>query len=123
MMLGIFFVLAYLVPPTLLVWGWTRWVRSPKLRSIGSVLSLIGFSLATASALLAVLTVGYAQIHHFPYYDPLLLRIIRWGVLLSFCGIVFGIDGVWRPNPLRWHAALISGLAMLAFWIMVAEGE
>jgi hypothetical protein len=82
----------------------------------------MGFILATASALLAVLTTGYAQIHHFPYYDPLLLRIFRWGVLLSLCGIVFGIGGAWRPSPLRWHSP-VSGLGMLAFWIMAASGE
>jgi hypothetical protein len=98
------------------------WAKSPKLRTIASVLSLIGFILATASALLVLLSAAYAQIHHFPYYDPLLLRIFRWGLLLSFCGMVFGIGGVWRLSSLRWHAP-VSGLGMLAFWIMAAEGE
>jgi hypothetical protein len=122
LMFGILVALGFLVSPVMLVWGWVRWVKLPRPGTIVSVLSLIGFILATASALLAVLTTAYAQIHHFPYYDPLLLRIFRWGVLLSLCGIVFGISGVWRPSSLRWHAP-VSGLGMLAFWIMAASGE
>lgn len=119
---GVLVALGFLVSPMVLIWGWVRWVKLPKTRTIVPTLSLIGFILATASALLAVLTTGYAQIHHFPYYDPLLLRIFRWGLLLSLSGIVFGIGGVWRPNSLRWHAP-VSGLGMLAFWIMMASAE
>ena len=83
---------------------------------------LAGFVLATASALLAVSTIAYAQIHHFPYYDPLLLRIFRTGALLSLGGIAFGISGVWRPSSTRWYAPT-SAVATLAFWILAAEGE
>ena len=115
-------MIGYLVSPTMLIWGWTRWAMSPKLRTIASVLSLVGFVFATASALLAISSIAYAEIHHFSYYDPLLLRIFRWGVLLSFCGVVFGIGGVWKPSSLRWHAP-VSGLGMLLFWIMAASGE
>ena len=39
-----------------------------------------------------------------PFYDPLLLRIYRWGALLSLAGTAFALIGVWRPGPLRWHA-------------------
>jgi hypothetical protein len=47
-----------------------------------SVLSLIGFTLASASGLLAVSSVLYAHaIGGFPFYDPRLLRIYRWGDL------------------------------------------
>jgi hypothetical protein len=121
-MFGVLVALGFLVSPVMLIWGWVRWVKLPRPSTIASVLSLIGFVLANASALLAVLTTGYAQIHHFPYYDPLLLRIFRSGLLLSVCGIVFGIGGVWRPSPLRWHSP-VSGLGMVAFWIMAASGE
>ncbi len=114
--------LGYLASPIALIWGWIRWINLPRLRTIPSMLSFAGFILATASALLAVSSIVYAQIHHFPYYDPLLLRIFRWGFLLSFLGIVFGVSGVWRSSPLRWHAP-VSGLGMLAFWTMAAEGE
>jgi hypothetical protein len=112
----------YLGSPTILIWGWTRWLKRPTLRSIPANLSLISFVLATASALLAVSSVAFAQVHHFPYYDPLLLRIFRIGTLLSLSGIAFGASGVWRASSLRWHAP-ISAIATLAFWFMAATGE
>jgi hypothetical protein len=112
----------YLIPPLLVVWGWTLWALRPNPRTWASNMSLIGFIAATASAALAVLTIAYAQVHHFPYYDPLLLRIFAWGALLSVAGIVLGIVGIWRPNALRWHAPA-SGASMLLFWIMMASGE
>src|SRR5450631_268913 len=42
------------VSPVMLVWGWVRWGKRPKLRTMPSVLSLLGFIFATASATLAV---------------------------------------------------------------------
>jgi|SRR5215831_4146547 len=86
------------------------------------VLPLVGFSFATASAALAVSSIAYAHVHHFGLYDPLLLRIFRWGFLLSMTGILFGIGGVWRRSSLRWHAP-ISGPGTLAFCVLAAEGE
>ena len=115
-------VLGYLVAPVALIWGWARWVVQPKLRTAISIISLVGLVFATTSALVAVTTIAYAQIHHFPYYDPLLLRIFRAGTLLSLSGIVFGISGVWRPSSTRWHAPT-SAVATFAFWILAAEGE
>ena len=119
---GILIALGYLVAPTALIWGWTSWTRQPKQRTLPATLSLIGFIFATASAILAMSSVAYAQVHHFPYYDPLLLRIFRWGGLLSIAGLLFGVGGVWRPGALRWHAPL-CGLGMLAFWFIAATGE
>jgi K+-transporting ATPase A subunit len=54
------------VAPVALIWGWTRWTRQPKQRTGQAILSLIGFFFATASAAVAVLSVAYAQVHHFP---------------------------------------------------------
>jgi len=119
---GILFGIGYLVSPVMLIWGWVRWSIREQPRTIPSSLSLIGFILATASALLAVSSVAYAQIHRFPYYDPLLLRIFGTGALLSLAALGFGISGLWRPSSLRWHAP-VSALAMLVFWIMAASGE
>jgi len=119
---GIIAALGYLGPPIILVWGWARWLSRPKTWSIPAILSMISLVLAIASALLAASSIVFAQFHHFGYYDPLLLRIFRTGMLLSLGGIVFGISGVWRETSLRWHAP-ISGIATLAFWFMAASGE
>jgi hypothetical protein len=122
MMFGILAVIGYLVTPVALIWGWARWTRQPKQRTDPAILSLIGLVFASASAVVAVSSLAYAQVHHFPYYDPLLLRIFRGGGLLSLIGILFGVGGVWRPGPLRWHAP-ICGLGMFAFWLISASGE
>ena len=115
--------LGYVVSPVMLIWGWARWKASqPKVKTVPAILSLIGFILGTLSGVLAVSSAGYAQIHHFEYYDPLLLRIFRLGLLLSLAAILFGISGVWRQSSLRWHSP-ICGLGMLAFWILAASGE
>lgn len=120
--IGILVGLSYVVSPVILIWGWARWMGQPKRKTLTSNLSLLGFALATSSAVLAVSSVVYAHFHHFGFYDPLLLRILRWGFLLSTGGIVFGAGGVWRQSALRWHAP-ISALGTLAFWILAAEGE
>jgi hypothetical protein len=92
------------------------------MRTVFSILSLIGFSLKTTSAILGMLTIAFAQLHHFEFYDPLLLRIFRWGILLSLAGIPFSIAGVWRASSLRWLAPACS-IGTLAFWILAAAGE
>jgi len=109
--------------PALMVWGWVRWCRRTQPPTLSAILSLIGFTLATASGLLAVSSVLYAHaIGGFPSYDPRLLRIYRWGGLLSLSGILFGISGAWRPGPLRWHAPACS-FGTLLFWFVAAMGE
>src|SRR5260370_32942804 len=82
-------VAMYLVPPLLLAWGLIRCAARPKLRTLASNSSLVGFIVATASAVLAVSSVAYGPVHHFPYSDPVLLRIFAWGALLSIAGIGF----------------------------------
>jgi 4-amino-4-deoxy-L-arabinose transferase-like glycosyltransferase len=54
-------VLGYLLSPIMLIWGWARWARLPKQRRVAAVLSLVGFILASASALLAVSSISYAH--------------------------------------------------------------
>jgi hypothetical protein len=120
---GVLVAAGYFVLPVVLIWGWARWINLAKLRSASSVLSLAGFVLATASALLSVSSIAYGQgIHGFRFYDPLLMRIFRCGVLLSLGAIVFGLGGVWRPSSLRWHAP-VAAIGTLAFWVVAAEGE
>ncbi len=109
--------------PPLLIWGWARWGKRRGPRTLFSMLSLAGFSLATLSALLAISTLIYGQvIGGFPFYDPRLLKIYRWGALISLVGIIFAIGGAWRSSPVRWHAPACT-VGMLLFWIMAAEGE
>lgn len=113
----------YVGLPVLMIWGWVRWFSRTQPRTLPSILSLIGFALATASGLLAVSSVLYAHVRGgFPYYDPLLMRIYAWGGMLSLSGIVFGIGGVWRPGPVRWLAPICS-LGTLLFWFASAMGE
>ena len=109
--------------PALVIWGWVRWFKRQQPRTLLSTLSLIGFVLATASTVLAFTSVLYSiAVGGFPYYDPLLLKIYRWGSFLSLSGIVFAISGIWRPGPLRWHAPACA-IGMLLFWFAMAIGE
>jgi hypothetical protein len=122
-LLILFALTVYAGMPALMVWGWVRWSRRTQPRTVFSILSLIGFTLATTSGLLAVSSLLYAHaIGGFPFYDPRLLRIYRWGGLLSLSGIVFGIGGVWRPSPVRWLAPVCS-VGTLLFWFASAIGE
>jgi len=60
----------YVALPVLIIWGWVRWRKRTQPRSWPSILSLIGFALATASGLLAASSVSYAHaIGGFPFYD------------------------------------------------------
>ena len=108
--------------PVVLAWGWTRWSRDDTPRTISKILSLVGFSLASLSAALGLGTALYATVHHFPFYDPTLMRIYALGTLLSLGGIAFALAGVWRRSPLRWHA-LLSSIGMLCFWFIAASTE
>ena len=120
--LVLFVVGIYLALPAAMIWG-VRLLKRTQPRTWPSVLSLLGFALATASGLLATASVLYAHsIGGFPFYDPLLLRIYRWGALLSLSGTVFALIGVWRPGPLRWHAPACA-VGTLLFWFAAAMGE
>jgi len=55
--MGLFFAvmvgMGYLVAPTMLIWGWIRWVRRREEFGRPFFFSLIGFVLNTASGVLA----------------------------------------------------------------------
>jgi RHS repeat-associated protein len=75
-MVVLFAVGFYIGLPALMGWGWVRWFKRTQPRTLPSILSLIGFALATASGLLAVSSLLYAHMRGgFPYYDPLLMGI------------------------------------------------
>jgi hypothetical protein len=123
MILVLYAVTIYIALPAAMVWGWARWSKRSQSRTVLSILSLVGFIFATASGLLVISAVLYARaVGGFPFYDPSLLRIYRWGALLSLSGIVFAIIGVWRPGPLRWHAP-VCAIGTLVFWLGAAAGE
>jgi hypothetical protein len=117
--LVIYLLVIYVVLPSMMIWGWIRWTTHDKQRTVFSILSLIGFFLATSSALLAISSTLYANvIGGFPFYDPLLLRIYAWGALISAAGIVFASIGVWRQSLLRWHALICAvGTLIFGLWL------
>jgi hypothetical protein len=111
--------------PALLLWGWVRWSkgRNTYPRSLSSKLSLVGFSLATASAALALATHLYARfVHSFPFYDPTLMKIYAVGCLLSIVGIALAVAGTGRPNAVRWLAP-VCAVGTLVFWLLAMSSE
>jgi len=113
----------YVLVPTVIVWGWVRWAKRGQLQGVFSMLPLAGFSLTTLSGLLAAASMAYAHmIGGFPFYDPLLLRIYRWGALLSLVGLLLALGGIARPGALRWHAP-VAAAGMFLFWLVAASGE
>ncbi len=106
----------YVGMPIATVWGCIRWYKEKKPRSLVAGLSYAGFWLATASGLLAVAFVAYAlKTGGLAYYLPSFSRIIAWGFRVSAIAAVVALAGVWRGNPLRWHA-MFCALAMLFYW-------
>jgi uncharacterized membrane protein len=106
------------------IWGWaSRTRRRSEAFSPLALFSLIGFSLASLSALLRIATGVYAQFTDgFPFNDPTLLRIYVCGLLLTTLGLVSGLCGSFRDGPLRFKAPALSTFLLL-FWIaqMISE--
>src|SRR5215472_8305851 len=114
-------ICVYFGLPAVIIAGWIHWAKRRGSMTLWSQLSLVAFGLATSSALLALGSIIYAHtIGGFPFYDPRLLRIYRWGGLLSLVAI--GVAGCWRRTPLRWYAPLCAA-GMLIFWFISAMGE
>ena len=121
--LVLYVIAIYITLPVIVAWGWVRWVKHIQPPSVSAVLSLIGFTFATLSCLLAISFALYARaIGGFPYYDALLMKVYGWGGLLSLAGLGFGIGGIWRRSTLRWHAPACAA-GMLLFWFFTAASE
>ncbi|HTW80494.1 MAG TPA: hypothetical protein VME23_13190 [Terracidiphilus sp.] len=114
------FTLAYLVSPTALVWGWAELThRRPVSQTLPLKLSLLGFLLATSSALLGltVILLGlYGTFENFKH-TRLFYRSILIGGALSAVGFLFAIAGVSKSHQLRWQAP-VGALGTLAFWLI-----
>jgi hypothetical protein len=115
-------ILIYVVTPGTLVWGWKRCVVRGLPRTAMSILSFVALLLATGSATLGLITFLYAQIHHFGFYDPLLMRIEKWGAILSLTAAAFGFAGAWGKSAIRWQAP-VCAIGTLCFWVMAAAWE
>jgi hypothetical protein len=89
-------------------------------KSPSSIAALIGFALASASALLAIWlrSYGYA-IGGFSHHDPLLIAGFRTGIALSLAGCIFSMIGLRPPSRLRW-LGLVWALLGFLFWIGTA---
>ncbi len=115
--------LGLLAAPVMLVWGWIRWARREKKFDFLSACSFGALTLATTSAGLAISAWIYsAATGGFAYYDPPLLRFIRYGFYIAAIGFLFGFAGAWRNNPLRWHG-LVAPLGMAAYWVSIGVSE
>jgi hypothetical protein len=112
-----------LAVPVLLLWGWLRLSQNELPSTRSSTFSLLGFSLATASAGLAIGTHLYARfVRDMPLQDPTLVKIYTVGCLLSIVAIAFAFAGTGRPNPVRWLAPVCS-VATLLFWLLAMGTE
>jgi hypothetical protein len=95
----------------------------PKSGVLDSIWSLLSFTLATVSVVLAISSIVYAKaIGGFSYYDPLLLSIYRWGIVLSLGALIFSISALRSRSALRW-ASLACSIAVMLFWLGSALGE
>lgn len=111
-----------LATPILLVGGWVRWSKSPDSRYGRAGLAFVGFSLATASAVLAIIAWIVAVVRPLPFSHPLSLLTYLSALLLSIVGIGTAVAGISEPGPLRWIAPMcVAGTA--AFWFMFLIGQ
>jgi hypothetical protein len=118
----VYAVSIYIALPVAFVFGWIRLRKVRESLNLMSAITLCGFVLGSSSALLAISSMFYAHFHNFRYYDPSLLRIYRWGTLLSLIAFTFSIAGARRSNALRWYAPLCA-FGMLVFWLGAAAAE
>jgi len=62
---------------------------------------------------------GARVIGGFPFYDRVLLRFYRWGLLTGLAGLLVSIGA---KGKLRWPARELSSL-MVFLWFMAASSE
>ncbi len=88
--------------PLAILIGWLRWLKQRMARTVFAVLSLIVFTLATCSGLLALGSLIYAHaIGGFPYYDHRLFANLPLGWLAVAERHSFGRCRFLSPQPAR----------------------
>ena len=121
--LWLFVVAITLTIPVLLLWGWLRLSQQHAPRSRSATFSLLGFSLATASAGVAIGTHLYARfVSSFPAHDPTLTKIYLCGCFLSLAGIVFAVAGSGAPGAVRWLAP-VCAFGTFVFWLLAMSTQ
>jgi hypothetical protein len=91
-----------------IVFSWIRWARAKQPRTLSSILSFAGLTLATASVLLAFVPSLYSGTSD---------NARALGLWVSLAAVFFAVCGAWRPHPLRWRA-LACGAGMVVFWLL-----
>jgi hypothetical protein len=105
-----------------LIWCWVAWIRmKPKsLRNWRAAMILAGILCATISVTLNVFLYVHAlYTGGYPFYHPVELRCVRWGLLTALLGIVAAIVGRGRG---RIPLAAISVLN-LVMWFADAMAQ
>jgi hypothetical protein len=106
-----------------LVWAWVRWARltarfpPPRWRSL---LAFIAFLLSSGSALWSIVLIVHARITGgFPFYHPVLLASIRFGLLASLASMVLGALG----KGIVRVPAILGAAVMLLVWLGEAAAQ
>jgi hypothetical protein len=91
-----------------IVFSWIRWARAKQPRTLSSILSFAGLTLATASILLAFVP---------SFYSGTSDNARALGLWVSLAAVFFAVCGAWRPHSLRWRALACSA-GMIVFWFL-----
>lgn len=110
-------LLAYLIGPAALIWGWMRWSARPKTWSFSSIFSFAGFLDATASAVLGIALVFAALNGVFERDYALFFRVVSRCLIFSLLGVLLAVCGAFRNSSFRW-VALVGALSTSAFWMI-----
>lgn len=120
-LIGLIFI--FICWPFIIIYGWVRWISRDLVEAARARISMAGHSLATLAFVLALASVLFSfTIGGFQYWDGSLIKLYKWGILLSLAGLLLGGIGMFRPGPLRWLAPLGS-LSSLLFWLGASLGE
>jgi hypothetical protein len=101
------FILPVLGCLVMMVVGWTKWFEEPRQAGISPDYSFIGMLLSSATVLGLFVFGFYAAIFgiRFSAHYDLLVGIYKFLAPLCAFGLLFGLVGVRRRNPLRWYAS------------------